>query len=180
MEHETASHASGGGFPPFDQIDTFPAQIFWLVVLLGILYFALSSVLLPKLSKAIDDRDDAIAANVSEAAAASGRADAAVKELEARVAEAKARGRETAARAKAESDARVAAETSRADAALEARLTSAERRIADLRTAAMTNVSVIAEDATAAMVERLSGAAPAPAAVRQSVARVLAASSTEN
>lgn len=180
MEHEVSGHSSGGGFPPFDQIDTFPAQIFWLVVLLGVLYFALSSVLLPKLARAIEDRDDTIAGNVAEAAAASSRADAAIREFESKIAEAKARGRETAARAKAESDARIAAESARADAALDARLSAAERRIADVRAAAMNNVAGIAEVVAGAMVERLSGAAPVSSAVQKSVAKALSATRTES
>jgi len=172
---ETAEHASGGGgFPPFDQIDTFPSQIFWLVVTFGVLYFVLSNVLLPKISKAIEDRDGVIAADVAKAAAASASADAAVKAFEAKVAEARARGRDTAAKAKAEADARTAAETTKADAALEARLVAAEKRIGEVRTAAMSNVSTVAEATAIAIAEKLTGAKVTPAAAKKAVAGAMA------
>ncbi len=174
MATEAAEHASGGGFPPFDQIDTFPSQIFWLVVTFAILYFTLANVLLPKIKAAIEDRDNVIANDVTKAAEASARADVAVKELEAKIAEARARGRDTAARAKAEADALAAAETAKADAALETRLAAAEKRIGEVRAAAMSNVAQVAEDAATAIAEKLTGAPVAGGAAKQAVASVMA------
>jgi F-type H+-transporting ATPase subunit b len=170
--HAAGEHASAG-FPPFDQIDTFPSQIFWLVVTFALLYFCASLWLLPKVRKAIADREGAIAKDVAEAAAASQRADAATKALEARIAEAKARSRDANAKAKAEADAKVAAETAKVEADLAARLSKAEARISDVRKQAMTNVSTVAEDAAAAIAEKLAGVRPSPDAVKKAVASAL-------
>jgi F-type H+-transporting ATPase subunit b len=170
--HGAAEHASSG-FPPFDQIDTFPSQVFWLVVTFGALYLFATYWLIPKVGKAIADRENAIARDVADAAALSSRADQSVKAFEARIAEAKARSRDTAAKAKAEADARIAAETARVETDLASRLAAAEARISDVRTKAMASVSTVAEDAAAAIAEKLAGVKPAPEAVRQAVAGAL-------
>lgn len=166
MENE-AGH--GAGFPPFSQIDTFVSQIFWLAVTFAVLYFAASRWLLPRISKAIEDRGGAIARDVSAAAAASRDADTAVRKLEADMAAARARARDTAAKARAEADATVAAETARQEATLERKLSDAEKRIGDVRAAAMANVSTVAESTAAAIAEKLTGLKVAPDSARKAV-----------
>lgn len=178
MEHEAAEagHAAGSGFPPFDQIGDFGiSQVFWLILTFGVLYFAVASVFLPKIRKAVEDRDGAIKADVAKAAALSASADASVKQFEAQIAEARARARDTASKAKAEADARTSAETTRVEADLNARLAAAEARINETRAKAMSNVSAVAEDTAAAIAERLTGAKPSPASVQKAVAGVMGA-----
>ena len=171
MATETAEHASGSGFPPFDQImDTGVSQVFWLIVTFAVLYFAVANVFLPKIRKAVEDRDGAIKRDVAEAAVLSGKADESVKQFEAQIAAARANARDTASKAKAEADARTAAATAAKEAELTARLAAAEARISDTRTKAMANVSAVAEDAAAAIAEKLTGATPSPAAVKAAVA----------
>lgn len=167
--HAAGEHVSSG-FPPFNQIDTFPSQVFWLVVTFGLLYFVATFWIIPKVSKAIADRDNAIAKDVADAAALSAKADASVKAFEARIAEARARARDTAAKAKSEADAKIAAETSKVEADLASRLSAAETRIADVRRKAMANVSTVAEDAAAAIAEKLGGVKPSADAVKKAVA----------
>ncbi len=174
MATETAEHASeGGSFPPFDQLDTFPSQIFWLVVTFGILYFVLASVFLPKIRKAIDDREGSIATDVAAAAEASEKAETAVQEFETDIAKAKAAARDTASKAKAEADAKVAAETAKVEADLAKKLEEAESRILEVRTKAMANVSGVAEDTASAIVEQLVGVKADPAALKTAVAGVM-------
>jgi F-type H+-transporting ATPase subunit b len=171
-EHAAGEHASSG-FPPFDQIDTFPSQVFWLVVTFGLLYLVATYWLIPTVKKAIVDRETAIANDVAEAAAASQKADAAAKALEARIAEAKARSRDTANKAKAEADARIAAETAKTEAALATRLVASEKSIADTRAKAMTNVSTVSEDLVSVIAEKLTGSKPDAAAVKRAVAAAM-------
>jgi F-type H+-transporting ATPase subunit b len=168
---ETAEHASGSGFPPFDQImDTGLSQVFWLIVTFAVLYFAVANVFLPKIRKAVEDRDGAIKRDVAEAAALSGKADESVRQFEAQIAAARANARDTASKAKAEADAKTAAATAAKEAELNARLAAAEARISDTRAKAMANVSAVAEDAAAAIAEKLTGAKPSPATVKAAVA----------
>jgi F-type H+-transporting ATPase subunit b len=167
-------HEESAGFPPFDQIDTFPSQIFWLVVTFGVLYLVATYWLIPTVRKAIADREAAIAKDVAEAAAASQKADGAIKALEARIAESRARSRDIGAKAKAEADARIAAETSRSEAALAAKVAASEKTAADMRAKAMANVPSVAEEAVAAIAEKLGGVKPDAAAVKRAVAGALA------
>jgi F-type H+-transporting ATPase subunit b len=169
LEHEAAGHESSG-FPPFDQIDTFPSQIFWLVVTFALLYFAAAFWLIPAARKAIANRENTIAKDVAEAAALSAKADASVKAFEARIAEAKARARDTAAKARSEAAAKIAAETAKVEADLAAKLAKAEANIAGVRSKAMANVSNVAETAAAAIAEKLAGVKAAPDAVKKAVA----------
>jgi len=173
---ETAEHASGSGFPPFDQIATTGvSQIFWLILTFAVLYFTVANIFLPKIRKALEDRDGAIKRDVAEAAALSAKADESVKQFEAQIAAARANARDTASKAKAEADAKNAAATAAKEAELNSRLAAAEARINDTRTKAMANVSVVAEDAAAAIAERLTGAKPSADSVKKAVANAMGA-----
>jgi F-type H+-transporting ATPase subunit b len=173
---ETAEHASGSGFPPFDQIATTGvSQIFWLILTFAVLYFTVANIFLPKIRKAVEDRDGAIKRDVAEAAALSAKADESVKQFEAQIAAARANARDTASKAKAEADAKNAAATAAKEAELNSRLAAAEARISETRTKAMANVSAVAEDAAAAIAERLTGAKPAADTVKKAVANAMGA-----
>lgn len=177
MATETAGHAAEGGrFPPFDQIATTGvSQVFWLIVTFAVLYIAVAYVFLPKIRKAIEDRDGAIKDDVAKAAALSAKADESVKQFEAQIAAARANARDTASKAKAEADAKSAAETAKVEAALNARLASAEASISETRAKAMANVAAVAEDAASAIAERLTGVKPAAASVKKAVASAMGA-----
>jgi F-type H+-transporting ATPase subunit b len=173
---ETAEHASGSGFPPFDQIATTGvSQIFWLILTFAVLYFTVANIFLPKIRKALEDRDGAIKRDVAEAAALSAKADESVKQFEAQIAAARANARDTASKAKAEADAKNAAATAAKEAELNSRLAAAEARISETRTKAMANVSAVAEDAAAAIAERLTGAKPSADTVKKAVANAMGA-----
>lgn len=177
MATETAGHAAEGGrFPPFDQIATTGiSQVFWLIVTFAVLYIAVAYVFLPKIRKAIEDRDGAIKDDVAKAAALSAKADESVKQFEAQIAAARANARDTASKAKAEADAKSAAETAKVEAALNARLASAEASISETRAKAMANVAAVAEDTASAIAERLTGVKPAAASVKKAVASAMGA-----
>lgn len=173
MEHEAAAagHEAGSGFPPFDQIGQFgTSQIFWLIVTFAALYAFVAFVFLPRITAAIESRDGAIKADVAKAAELSANADASVRRFEAQIAEARARARETAAQAKAVADARSAAETAKVEADLSLRLGAAETRIKETRARAMASVSGLAEEAAAAISEKLTGVKAAPDLVKKAVA----------
>jgi F-type H+-transporting ATPase subunit b len=168
--HAAAGHEASAGFPPFDQIGTFGvSQIFWLIVTFAVLYSAVAFVFLPRIRKSVESREGAIKADVAKAAALSAKADESVKQLEAQINEARARARDTAARAKAEADAKTAQATAAKEAELNARLAAAEASINETRAKAMANVAAVAEDAAAAIAEKLTGVKPSPGAVKAAV-----------
>ncbi len=173
MATETEAHESGGSFPPFDQIDTFPSQIFWLAITFGLLYFVMAYVFLPKVRKSLEDRDTAITGSIDEAASLSREADESVAAFEADIAKARAAARDTASKAKAEADAKIAEQTAKVEADLAAKLEKAETEIAEVRAKAMAGVADVAGDAASAIVEKLTGSAADPAAVKSAVANVM-------
>ena len=152
------------GFPPF-ATETYANQLLWLALTFGLLYYLMSRIVVPRLSGIIETRQVTINRDLDEAAAIKTRAAEAGEVYDRSLAEARARAQalaqETRNRLAAESDARRKA----LEADLNARLAQAEATISARKTEAMGNVRSIAQDATAAIVERIIGRAPPPQAV---------------
>lgn len=150
-----AAHGEAGSaaFPPFDPWH-FPSQLFWLTILFGGLYIALSRFVLPKLGGVIEKRGDTIADSLDEAARLDEQAKEARKQQELHLAEARAKARETADKAREKIEAEIAAETQKVDAEVSARLEEAEARIQQVRREALSNVESIATSAAQAMLAR--------------------------
>ena len=161
--------AGGASFPPFDPWH-FPSQLFWLAILFGILYLALSRFILPKLGGVIENREDTIADSLDEAARLNEQSKEAKQQQDLALAEARSKARDTADKAREKVEAEIAAETAKVDADLGERRAEAEARIQTLRTNAMSNVEQIATSATQAMLGRL-GVTVTEADARQAVAR---------
>lgn len=155
-------------FPPFDPWH-FPSQLFWLVILFGGLYLALSRFILPKLGGVIESREDTIADSLDEAARLDEQSKEAQKQQEIALAEARAKARETSDKAREKVEAEIAAETQKVDAQMAERLAEAEARIQSVRAEALSNVEQIATTATQAMLGRL-GIAVSDADAKQAVA----------
>lgn len=177
--HETAAGTAsveahggeGGGLPQF-QFEYWGGQIVWLLVLFAILYVLLSRVFIPRLRKALDDRQAAITGAVDAARAVQAEADAQAEGARAELAEARGRAARTAAEAKAASNADAARRQAAEEAELGARLSEAEARIAATRDAAMASVRDIASETTAAVVEKLTGRVASPAEIGAAFTRV--------
>ena len=165
---EVPGGAHKAAFPPF-QKDTFAAQLFWLALSFVVLYWLMAKVALPGIAAIFKQRRERIAADLGQAERLRSESDAALAAYEKALADARARAQAIAA----DTHARLAAESETRRRALEAelndKLAAAEKSIAATRTAAMTNVRGIAADAAAAIVERLTGAAPPPPAVQAAV-----------
>ena len=164
-----ATEAHGGahedvGFPPF-ATETFGGQLLWLVITFALLYVLLSKLVLPRLSGIIENRRTIIAKDLDDAAAMKTRAEEAGAAYEKALAEAKGRAQtlaqETRAKLSAESDARRKA----LEADLNSRLAESEATIAARKGEAMGHVRGIARDTASAIIERLTGRAPAPQSV---------------
>ncbi|MFJ5488140.1 F0F1 ATP synthase subunit B' [Hansschlegelia beijingensis] len=174
---ETAgSHGAGHdpAFPPFDA-GTFPGQLLWLAIFFGLLLWLMKSVALPRVSNILEGRADRIASDLAEANRLKNETDAAIESYEKALAAARAE----AGRIAGEMHERIArdAEEKRQqlEAELNAKLADADRQIAESKTSALSNVRGIAVEAGAAIVERLTGKAPAQPEIEQAVDASLAA-----
>ncbi|MGX9964499.1 F0F1 ATP synthase subunit B family protein [Roseomonas sp. F4] len=150
------------------------AQIVWLLIIFGVLYFALATYALPRVEAVLEDRRRRIEGDLEAAQAAKAEADAAM-----------ATHREATAKARAEAQAAIAAalqaaqaESAQRSEALAARLAqqieAAEGRIVAARDSAMRSLRQVSTETTIAVLQRLTGEAD-QAAVGAAVDRALVA-----
>ncbi len=158
----------GGGLPQLDA-DTYPTQIFWLVVTFVILYLIMSKVALPRIAEVLEERQERIADDIETAERL--RAEAASVQAEYEKALAEARGkaqdlfRETGALiAKDHSDAE-----SEAAKKLARKTKTAETRIAKQRAEALENLRTVASETAAAATAKLIGIEPSANDVSRAV-----------
>jgi F-type H+-transporting ATPase subunit b len=146
--------------PQINQLsEIFFSQLFWLVVVFGIIYFVIGRGMVPKIRGTVGAREGQIAADLERAQAAREQADRT---------EAEWRGRMDAARAQA---ARVAQEAKQASAfeterrvkaaadVINSRVEAAEVEIRNAVAAARAEIESVAAEATREMVQRLTGIA---------------------
>ncbi len=164
----TGDAAQAVAFPPF-ATETFAGQLLWLVITFALLYILLSKLVLPRLTGIIENRRAMIAKDLDDAAAMKTRAEEAGASYEKALAEAKGRAQalaqETRAKLSAESDAKRKA----LEADLNSRLAESEATIAARKAEAMSHVREIARDTASAIIERLTGRAPAPQSVESAL-----------
>jgi F-type H+-transporting ATPase subunit b len=170
-EHIPASE-HGKGFPPFNP-DTFASQLVWLVLVFGALYLLMSRVALPRIGAIMDARRQSVEGDLAEAKNLKDSSDAAIAAYEKALAEARGRAQALANETHQKFAAEAEAARKELDTTLNGRLAEAEQAIAARKTAAMTNVQDIAIETAAAIVERLTGNAPAKSDVANAVAGTL-------
>jgi F-type H+-transporting ATPase subunit b len=162
----------GGGFPPFDA-HSFASQLVWLAIAFVLLYLLMSKLALPKVGGVIENRQKRIEGDVAEAGRLKQQSDEAVAAYEKALADARGRAQTIANETREKQAAAAEATRKKVEDELNAKLAQAEKTIAATKQAAMSNVRSIAEDAAAAIVERLIGTAPNQKAVADAVAGVL-------
>jgi F-type H+-transporting ATPase subunit b len=165
--------APAASFPPFAS-ETFVSQLLWFAITFGLLYYLMAKVALPRVAGILENRENRIAADLSEAEALRTESEAAGEAYEKSLAQArnnaKAIAQETRDRLTAESEVRRKV----LEAELATKLAESEAFIREQTTQAMSNVRGIAADAATAIVERLTGQAPERAFVESALDRTLA------
>lgn len=153
-----AAHGGGeaGGLPQFDT-SVWAGQIVYLLFLFFALYLLISKVFAPRLRRVMDERASTISAAVATARSVQAEAAEQAAAAKADVEQARNESRRLAAEAKARVAADAEARRQAEEADVNAKVESAEARIAQTRDAAMANVSAIAADTASAMLERLTG-----------------------
>lgn len=165
------SEVPAGGkapFPPF-QKDTFASQIVWLVIFFVALYLLVSRLALPRVGGIIKARQDTVAKDLAEAQRFKEKSDEELAAYESEMASARARAQAIGAEMRDSLAAKATAERKVLDDQLAQRLADAENKITATRKAAMSNVRAIATEATASIVQRLTGGAADGKAVEAAV-----------
>jgi F-type H+-transporting ATPase subunit b len=160
---ETTAHseapAGHTAFPPF-QSEYFPSQLVWLAISFILLYALMSRIALPRIAAIMAARSKTIGDDLAAAERLKEQSNAAQAAYEQSLADARARAQALAS-ATHEQHMREAEELhKRLEGQLRDRVAAAEQSIAKSRGAAMSNVTAIAAEAAAAIVERLIGEPP--------------------
>lgn len=161
----TTTAAEGAALPQFDT-SVWAGQIVYLLVLFFILYLLISRVFAPRLRRVIDERAATISTAVATARSVQVEAEGQAEAAKAEVATARASARAQAVAARARITEAAQARMADQERELDGRIGQAETEIARTRDAAMTSVGAVASDTAAAMVERLTGKAPARAELK--------------
>jgi F-type H+-transporting ATPase subunit b len=144
--------------PQINQLaDVALSQIFWLLLVLGLIYFGIGKAMLPKIQSTVEQRDRRIADDLAAAQAARTAADETEAAYRARMDASRAEALRVAAEAK-QASARSTEERMRvASAETDARVQAAEARIREASAAASGEIERVAAEAARDMVERLAG-----------------------
>ncbi|MDO9487292.1 MAG: ATPase [Sphingomonadaceae bacterium] len=145
--------------PQFEVANALP-QIVWLALIFAILYLTLSYGALPKVDKMATKRAQVIGDDLAHAESAKAQAEATSAAYEASLAEARNNAAKVTVEAKATTSRDTAERLKGVDTDLNARIAEAAARIDTARTQALANLDAVAADATADIVERLTGRRP--------------------
>lgn len=158
----------GGGLPQLD-VDTYPTQIFWLVVTFVVLYLIMSKVALPRIAEVLEERQERIADDIETAERLRSEAAAVQAEYEKALADARGKAqdlfRETAeaiSKEQAEAEAEAAKKMAR-------KTKTAETRIAKQRAEALESLRAVASETAAAATAKLIGVEPKADAIEKAV-----------
>lgn len=149
------------------------AQVVWMAVIFGLLYYLLSRYLLPQVASVIAERDARIGGDLDSARLAKAEADSAVAEVQAATRRAGTEAQAAIATAVAQAKAEAAEQSRAADERLDASLAEAEGRIAAARSSAMAALRDVATETAATVVSRLTGQPADPAAVSAAVGHAM-------
>jgi F-type H+-transporting ATPase subunit b len=170
--HAASPKGDGGGaFPPFDA-STFPAQIFWFVLVFGALYLLMSKIALPRIADTMARREDKIEGDLKAASSMQEKARAAGEAYEKLLADARSNAQSIGQKAKDEAGAASDARRKSVETELSQKIAASEARINSARDKAMGNVAAIATDAAADIVARITGVAPKADDVKKAVSAI--------
>lgn len=161
-------HEGKGAFPPF-AAETFASQLLWFALAFGLLYILMSKIALPRVAGILEDRRRRIAGDLEAAQRAKAESDASVAAYEKSLADARATAQRIAGETRDAVNAEMEANRKAIEAELGAKLSAAEAQIAATKAKAMENVRTIAADTATAIVTSLTGKAPAAKAVAAAV-----------
>ncbi len=156
------AEAAGPGMPQLD-VSSFPNQIFWLIVTLGVIYFVLSRFALPRIGAVLAERAGTITNDIAAAEELRLRATEAEKAYDKALADARAEASRIIAETKAEIQAELDAEMVKADAQIAEKTAEGEATIAEIRASAIESVSIVARDTAREIVSAFGADADAAA-----------------
>ena len=161
--------AAGGeqksGMPQFN-VTNFPSQIFWLVVSFAVLYFLVSTMVLPRIGKIVESREGKIQGDLDAAQKANDAARIAAAEQEKALSEARTQASGVVREATEKAAQHTTAKMHELGDKLAASIAEAELRIAEQRTQAIAGLSGMSSEIATAVLSKLVGSADATQVAR--------------
>jgi len=154
--------------------ETYSSQVFWLLVIFGLVFFVIGRGMVPRVMETVSTRDGQIAADLAAAQAARDEADAQEEAWRIRENDNRAAARAVVGEAKGASQAETERRLADVQARLDAQLQEAEARIAAARAAASAEIETVASEATQDIVARLAGIEVAQPAAHEAVRKAMA------
>lgn len=160
--------------PQIAQIaSTYAGQIFWLLIVFGLIYFGIGRAMLPKIEATVDMRVRKVADDLAAAEAARIAADATEEAWRTKMTKAKADAQAETAAAKTKAALAAEKRVKAADVTAAAKIAEAEASIRTSTEVALSSIEGAAAEAAQDIVAKLSGAkisaAAAMAAVKQAI-----------
>lgn len=143
-----------GGLPQLNPQD-FAPQLIWLAITFLALWWLMAKVALPKVGSVIEERAQRIQRDLDEAKRLKAETEKALADYEASLAAARGRASGIAKDIRDRLSAEVEGERSKVERQVASRTLDAEKRIADMKTRALSEVGEIATEATHAIVAEL-------------------------
>ena len=151
----------------------YQSQWFWLLLVLGAIYFFVGRGIVPKVEATVDQRDAQIAADLAQAERLRAEADATEEAWRAKINDAHAQAQALAHDAKDRSLRDTEKRVSAADQKLAAKAEEAAKALDDARKSALAEIEGLAVEAARDIVAKLTGAKVDDSAARAAVAGAL-------
>jgi F-type H+-transporting ATPase subunit b len=139
-------------------IDTYASQIFWLLVIFGLIYFGIGRSMLPKIESTVEARDARIAGDLAAAQAARAKADETEEAYRLKMETARAESLKATHEAKAAAALEAEKRVKAADAELAVKAAEADARLQASLSDALKGIEDVAIEAAQEIVARISGA----------------------
>ncbi|KKC27804.1 F0F1 ATP synthase subunit B family protein [Sphingomonas sp. SRS2] len=154
---------------------TYASQIFWLLIVFGLIYFVIGKGMLPKIEAVVDARDQKIASDLAAAEAARAKADETESAYRAKIEDARAAALKATQEAKAASTKEAETKVKAADAELAAKAATADAALKAAQAKALAEIESVAAEAAQDIVAKVSGLTVDRAAAEGAVKTALSA-----
>ncbi|HEX6410786.1 MAG TPA: ATPase [Sphingomicrobium sp.] len=144
--------------PQINQLpDIFFSQLFWLLVVFGIIYFWIGRGMVPKIQSVVEDRDRKIADDLAAAQRARDQAEAAEEAYRERIDASRSEAMKLAQEAKHQAALDTEKKLKAIDAKIGKKVADAEAKIRDAAEAARRELEPVAAEAASQLVSKLTG-----------------------
>ena len=151
----------------------YQSQWFWLLLVLGAIYFFVGRGIVPKVEATVEDRDAKIAADLAEAERLRDEADKTELAWRTRINEGHADAQALIAQAKGKADADAQKRVTKADAELAVKADAAAGELDQARRSALAEIEALAVELTQEIVAKVAGGKVTEAKARKAVAEAL-------